>query len=513
MSEPPSGTVTFLFTDVEGSTRLWEERPEEMRAALAVHDELLVGAIEAQGGHAVKSTGDGVFAVFGNAHDGVGAAVAAQLALVEADWPEGVELRVRMGLHVGPATVQDGDYFGPDVNRAARLMSVAHGGQIVCSGAVGELVRDRVTLLDLGEHRLRDLQSAVHVLQIDAPGLGSAFPPLRSLDALPGNLPRQVTSFVGREAEIGSLADLVRDSSLVTLTGVGGVGKTRLALQVAAEVMTDFPDGAWLCEFAPVADPGAVWDTLGASLRVQAFPGRSIDECVLEYLAAKRLLLVLDNCEHLLDAIARQVDAINQRCERVSVLVTGREGLALRGERIVAVPSLGVPAVDTDIDVLRTADAVRLFSDRANAARSDFVLSDRDAAAVGVLCRRLDGIPLAIELAAARVRSLSAGDLVARLDQRFKLLTGGSRAALERHQTLRSTIDWSYDLLASTERHALDRLSVFAGSCDLAAAEAVLAGDDLDVLDVVDVLGHLVDKSLVVADNDTDGRVRYRLLE
>ena len=299
----------------------------------------------------------------------------------------------------------------------------------------------------------------------------------------------------------------------MTLTGVGGVGKTRLALQVAAEVVTDFPNGAWLCEFAPVADPDAVWETLAASLRVQAFPGRSLEESVLEYLAAKRLLLVLDNCEHLLDAIARQVTAITQRCARVSVLATSREGLALAGERIVAVPSLGVPAEDSDVDALMGADAVQLFSDRARAAKNEFALTDRNASAVGVLCRRLDGIPLAIELAAARVRSLSPEDLVARLDQRFKLLTRGSRAALERHQTLRSTIDWSYDLLEPTERHALDRLSVFAGGCDLAAAEAVLAGDDLDELDVVDVLGQLVDKSLVVADDNGDGGVRYRLFE
>ncbi len=299
----------------------------------------------------------------------------------------------------------------------------------------------------------------------------------------------------------------------MTLTGVGGVGKTRLALQVAAEVVTDFPNGAWLCEFAPVADPDAVWETLAAVVRVQAFPGRSLEETVLEYLAAKRLLLVLDNCEHLLDAIARQVTAITQRCARVSVLATSREGLALAGERIVAVPSLGVPADDSDIDALMGADAVQLFSDRARAAKNDFVLTDRNASAVGVLCRRLDGIPLAIELAAARVRSLSPEDLVARLDQRFKLLTRGSRAALERHQTLRSTIDWSYDLLEPTERRALDRLSVFAGGCDLAAAEAVLAGDDLDELDVVDLLGQLVDKSLVVADNNADGGVRYRLFE
>jgi predicted ATPase len=403
--------------------------------------------------------------------------------------------------------------YGPALNRAARLMATAHGGQIVCSAAVGELVRDQFRLSDLGEHRLRDLQSSVHLFQVGAPGLVSEFPPLRSLDTLPGNLPRQVTTFVGREAEVVTLADLMRESSLVTLTGVGGVGKTRLALQVAAEVVVDFGDGAWLCEFASVTDPGAVWETLAACLRVQVFPGRSLEESVLEYLATKRLLLVFDNCEHLLDAVARQVDAITRRCARVSVLATSREGLALGGERIVAVPSLGVPAGDAGVEALMAADAVQLFSDRASAARNDFVLSDRNAGAVGVLCRRLDGIPLAIELAAARVRSLSPEDLVARLDQRFKLLTRGSRAALERHQTLRSAIDWSYDLLEPRERQALDRLSVFAGGCDLAAAEAVLSGDGHDVLDVVDVLGQLVDKSLVVADNSDDRGVRYRLLE
>ena len=277
--------------------------------------------------------------------------------------------------------------------------------------------------------------------------------------------------------------------------------------------MASFRDGAWLCEFASVTDPGAVWETLAASLRVQPFPGRSLEESVLEYLAAKRLLLVLDNCEHLLDAVAHQVDAITRRCARVSVLATSREGLALGGERMVAVPSLGVPTGDGTDDEFLRAESVRLFGDRASAARSDFELTGRNASAVGVLCRRLDGIPLAIELAAARVRSMSPEDLVARLDQRFKLLTRGSRAALERHQTLRSTIDWSYDLLDPVERQALDRLSVFAGGCDLAAAEAVLAGDDLDVFDVDDVLGQLVDKSLVVADNDDSGGVRYRLLE
>jgi predicted ATPase/class 3 adenylate cyclase len=512
MVELPTGTVTFLFTDLESSSRLWEQHPEAMQTALARHDELLAEAVEAHGGSVVKSTGDGLHAVFATADAAVAAALGGQRALAAESWGPTGELRVRMGLHTGAAEQRGGDYFGPVLNRAARLMAVAHPGQVLCSQTTADLVRDVLSdsagLIDLGEHRLRDLSLPEHVWQVGA----GEFPPLRSLDTLPGNLPRQVTTFVGREKEIASLADLVRVTSLVTLTGVGGVGKTRLALQVAAEAVADFPNGAWLCEFAPVADPGAVWETLAMSLRVQAFPGRSLEESVLEYLAAKRLLLVLDNCEHLLDAIAGQVDAISQRCGRVSVLATSREGLALAGERIVAVPSLGVPADDSDINALMGADSVRLFSDRARAAKNDFALSDRNASAVGVLCRRLDGIPLAIELAAARVRSLSPEDLVARLDQRFKLLTRGSRAALERHQTLRSTIDWSYDLLEPTERRVLDRLSVFAGGCDLAAAEAVLAGDDLDVVDVVDVLGQLVDKSLVVAD-DNDGGVRYRLFE
>ncbi len=518
MASLPTGTVTFLFTDLEGSTRRWEEHREEMPDALVRHDVIVREAIESHGGVVFSEMGDGMAAVFASPGAAIEGAVAAQLGLADHDWGVIGPLRARMGLHAGEGELRpDGHYVNQPLNRCARLMAIAHGGQVVASETVESLLRtalpEEVTLVDVGEHRLRDLTDTLQVFQVVHPQLAREFPPLRSLSALPGNLPRQVTSFVGREAEIESLVDLVRTSSLVTLTGVGGVGKTRLSLQVAAEVVTAFPDGAWQCEFAPITDPGAVWDALAASLRVQPHPGRNLDELVLDYLAAKRLLLVVDNAEHLLDAVARQADAILRRCEQVVVLVTSREGLGLPGERIVAVRSLGVPADDDDGDALANAEAVRLFSDRASAAKHDFVLDERNATAVGVLCRRLDGIPLALELAAARVRSLSPEDLVARLDQRFKLLTGGSRAALERHQTLRSTIDWSYDLLEPTEQQALDRLSVFAGGCDLRAAEAVLAGDDLDVLDVVDALAHLVDKSLVIADSGDDGSVRYRLLE
>ena len=431
-----------------------------MTHAMPRHDELLRDAVKSQGGFIVKNAGDGFHAVFATAHDAVTAAVAAQRSLLADDWNIAQTVRVRMGIHTGEAEVRDGDYSGGAVNRAERLMSVAHGGQIVVSAATEEVLHDALPekygFIDLGEHRLRDLGRTERLFQVAHPDLEREFAPLRTLDAFArNNLPRQATTFVGREAEIASLSELVCRSSLVTLTGVGGVGKTRLALQIAAEIIDEFPDGAWLCEFAPVTDPEAVWETVAACLRVQPLPGRALDESVLDYLAAKRLLLVLDNCEHLLDAVARQVDAIEHRCPDVSVLATSREGLGLAGERIVAVPPLGVPAGDADVDEVRRAEAVRLFWDRASAAKRDFALTDRNVGAVGVLCRRLDGIPLAIELAAARVRSLSPEDLVSRLDQRFKLLTHGSRAALERHQTLRSTIDWSYDLLTPTERHAL----------------------------------------------------------
>jgi predicted ATPase/class 3 adenylate cyclase len=514
VSELPSGTVTFLFTDVEGSTRLWEDHPEAMQVALARHDEIVRGAVVAHAGQVVKTTGDGFHAVFASVEEALGAATDAQVALYAEAWglPDG--LRVRMGLHTCNVKVRDGDYYGAGVNRAARLMSVAHGGQVVVSAATAELARESVfELRDLGEYRLAGLARPERVSQLCPAGLVEDFPPLRSVDELPGNLPRQVTSFVGRDAELEMLADLVRTRPLVTLTGVGGVGKTRLALEVAAEAIRGFPEGAWLCELAPVTDRDALWGSLAATFRLLPPPGRNLDEVLVEYLAPKRLLLVLDNCEHLLDAVAAAVEVIKARCPQVSVLATSREGLAVPGEQLVAVPSLGVPAVDVDDELLGLVASVRLFCDRASSVKRDFDATGPNLAAVGVLCRRLDGIPLAIELAAARSTSLAPHDLVARLDQRFKLLARGSRASLERHQTLRNTIDWSYDLLDDHERAALQRLSVFAGGCDLAAAEAVLGDEELDPLDVVDVVGQLVDKSLVLADTDEDGQIRYRMLE
>jgi predicted ATPase len=327
-----------------------------------------------------------------------------------------------------------------------------------------------------------------------------------------GNLPRQLTSFVGREREVAQLTGLLHEHSLITLTGVGGVGKTRLALQVAADAVAEFPDGAWLCELAPLTDPSAVWSAVAAALKVTPTPGRALDELLLEYLAPKHLLLVLDNCEHLLVSVAEVVRAIGQRCARVAVLATSREGLALAGEHVIAVPSLGIPETGATEEEIEAAEAGRLFCDRAHDADRNFVLNEHNATAVAELCRRLDGIPLALELAAARVRSLTPDELVTRLDQRFKLLTRGSRASLERHQTLRTTIDWSYNLLSDEERAAFNRLSAFAGGCDLAAAEAVLGDGDLDAEDAGRLLGQLVDKSLLLVDHQARS-TRYRLPE
>ncbi|MEX1007414.1 MAG: adenylate/guanylate cyclase domain-containing protein [Acidimicrobiia bacterium] len=514
--ELPSGLVTFLFTDIEGSTRLWEEHPDGMRAALAHHDELIRGAVEAQRGYVVKTTGDGVHAAFPTADDGVRAAIVAQRALAGQEWGETGELRVRMGLHTGAAEVRDGDYYGSSLNRAARLMGVAHGGQIVCSHATADLARDSLTegvvLTDLGDHRLRDLSRPERVFQIHAPDLAGSFAPLRSVDSFPGNLPLQVSSFIGREQEIAQIVAALHEARVVTLTGVGGVGKTRLALQVAAEVLPRFREGAWLVELAPVRDPDGVVDAFAIVFGVTPRAGQRLTDALVEFLATKQLLLVVDNCEHLLDPVADLVDEIGRSCPAVVVLATSREGLALVGERILAVPSLGAPPSGAELEAIVASDAVQLFVDRARGADAAFAVGRDNAEAVVRVCRRLDGVPLAIELAAARVSAMNPMELAAALDRRFEVLAGGRRGALKRQQTLRATIDWSYDLLDEPQQRLLARLAVFTGSCTREAAEAVCAGEPIDTRAAFELLAGLVDRSLVVADRgglDT----RYRLLE
>jgi predicted ATPase/class 3 adenylate cyclase len=516
MSELPTGTVTFLFTDLEGSTRLWEEHPEAMKAALARHDEILRHAVEKHDGSIVKTTGDGLHATFGTAHDAALAAVDAQRALDDEQWTLPEPLRVRMGIHTGEADLRDGDYFGPAVNRAARVSAAAHGGQILVSHATEELVRDTLehnaVLQDLGEHRLRDLARPERLYQLSAPDTPQQFPPVRSLDAYPGNLPSQLTSFVGRERELASLATALDQNRLVTLTGVGGVGKTRLATQLAAEVLPQFGDGAWLCELAAADDDDALVQVVAATLGVRPRPGLDLDESIAEFLRVKQLLVVLDNCEHLLVESARLAELILHDCPSVRIVATSREGLAVEGEHVVPLRSLGLPpkrATDAELET----EAIRLFADRAASARDGFVLDQTNLPAVAEICRRLDGMPLAIELAAARVVAMSPSDIAARLDERFRLLTGGRRTAVERHQTLRATVDWSYSMLDEREQTVFQRLGVFVGGFDAGAAEQVVTGDGIEPWDVVDALVDLVAKSMVVAEPQPDGSTRYQLLE
>jgi predicted ATPase/class 3 adenylate cyclase len=517
MAEFPTGTVTFLFTDLVASSRLWEEYPEAMQVALARHDAILRDAVAGQGGQVVKSTGDGVHAAFGRAEDAVAAAVEAQRALDAERWAETGPLRVRMGLHTGTAETRQGDYFGPALNRAARLTALAHGGQALVSHATEAVVHDAlaggVELEDLGEHRLRDLSRPERVFQLVHADLPREFPPLRSLDALPSNLPFQVTTFVGREEELREVSEVLGEARVVTLTGVGGVGKTRLAVQTAAELLPRFADGAWLCELGPLSDPGAVPAVVATVLSIQPQPGKTLIESIVVALRHREMLILLDNCEHLIDPAAQLVDEIVRSCPGVRVLATSREGLGMSGERLLLVRSLGLPGEHAGVEELAHSDAARLFVDRTAATRRGFAVDEANAAAVTQICRRLDGIPLAIELAAARTRVMSPGEIAGRLDERFRLLTGGSRTAVERHQTLRAAVDWSYGLLKPEERVLLDRLGVFAGGFTLDAAETVGVDDEGWGGDVLDHLAQLVDKSLVVAEEDADGGTRYRLLE
>jgi predicted ATPase/class 3 adenylate cyclase len=508
-------TITFMFTDIEGSTHLWERHPAAMQLALARHDHLLRQAVEAHQGRIVKSTGDGLHAAFNTALSASTAALAAQQALWAEPWPEldRQGLRVRMALHTGEAEARAGDYFGSAVNRAARLLAIGHGGQVLLSAATTELVRDQLpagaSLLDLGQHRLKDLVQPEHVFQLIGPGLPASFSALRSLDSLPGNLPVQLTSFVGREREMAEVQRLLAKSRLLTLTGPGGTGKTRLALQAAAEATESFSHGVWLAELAALSDPALLPQTVASVLGVREQPGRALLDTLQDYLRPKRLLLLLDNCEHLMAASAQLASRLLPACPQLKLLTTSREALSVAGEVTFQVPSLSLPeALDATPEVLAQSEAGRLFVERAQAVRPGFTLTHANAGAVTQICRRLDGIPLALELAAARVKLLTPEQIAARLDDRFRLLTGGSRSALPRQQTLQALIDWSCDLLSEPERAAWRQLSVFAGGFTLQAAEAVIG------VEALDWLAPLVDKSLVKTEEHGEtGEMRYRLLE
>jgi predicted ATPase/class 3 adenylate cyclase len=522
VSEPaliPSGTVTLLFTDIQGSTRLWEAEPEPMTTALRRHDQILRSAIEGASGYVFKTVGDAFCAAFWTPQSAITATLGAQRALAAEDWPTSRPILVRMGLHTGACEERDGDYFGPVVNRAARLEAAAHGGQVLVSGTTAELLadslQDDVKLRYLGSHRLKDLGRPEQVYQLEAEYLPASFPPLASLDNpdLPNNLPTLVSAFVGRERELADVRQLVTSARMVTLTGAGGSGKTRLALQASAELIEKVPDGVWLADLAPVTEADQITRVVAAALGVDHSYPPGVTGPLIKALRDQDALILVDNCEHLIDSAAKFCDEVIRHCPRVRFLATSREPLGIDGERVYRVPSLSLPDADAeDVEDLAHSDAVLLFAERARATQPDFVLGTESAQLVATICRRLDGIPLALELAAARLTSMSLSQVAARLDQRFRLLTGGSRNAMPRQQTLQATVDWSFGLLTAAERGTLTRLSVFAGAFDLEAAEAVCVSDTVDALDVLDLLGSLVDKSLVVAEHSAQA-VRYRLLE
>jgi predicted ATPase/class 3 adenylate cyclase len=519
MSGMPSGTVTFLLTDIERSTSILQRLGDSGYAqVLAEHRELLAAACRQEGGQEIDLHGDAVFVAFQRVGNAVAAAIAAQRALLGHPWPEGAMPRVRMGLHTGEPRMVAGAYVGLDVHRAARICAAGHGGQILASLTTSALIEGILPaglgLRDLGTHRLKDLQQPERIFQILHPDLPDEFPPLRSLDVFPNNLPRQLTTFIGREGEIVEVKRLLSTRSIVTLTGSGGCGKTRLALEVAAELIDAYAGGVWLVELAALTEADLVLQAVASALGLREFRGRARLATLLDYLRVKKLLLVLDNCEHLVTACAELAEVFLRSCPGLGILATSREPLGVPGETIWRVPSLSLPEREKvpSMEQLMQYEAIRLFVERVTAAQPAFTLNPENAAAVVGVCRRLDGIPLAIELAAARTRALSVGQIAARLDESFSLLTGGARTALPRQQTLRGTLDWSYDLLSRDERVLLRRLSVFAGGWTLEAAEAVCSYDGIEAQDVLDLLTQLVFKSLVVMDPQ-EGHVRYRLLE
>jgi predicted ATPase/class 3 adenylate cyclase len=514
----PSGTLTFLFTDIEGSTHLWDQYPRHMRVAMARHDELIESAVEQHAGWVVRPRGEGDsrFAVFPRATDALRAAIAIQRLFFAETW-QMPPLRVRIALHSGEADLRDGDYYGSTVNRCARLRSVAHGGQILMSQTTYLLVRDDlpagVGLRDLGEFNLKDLERPEHIFQPIIADLPADFPPLSTPDHIHNNLPLALTSFIGRQREIEELEHLLWQSRLLTIAGPGGAGKTRLAIRLAQNVQGSFADGVWFIDLAPLSNCVLLSQYVMGILGIREEAGYSTDQSLLNNLRSKTALLILDNCEHLLPEVAQMAEKMLSRASGLRVIATSREKLGVAGEIVWRIPPLSSPDLDTAIPVeeLMQYEAVKLFSDRAAAARPDFVITGENAEAVAKICARLDGIPLAIELAAARVRVLSVEEILARLADRFHLLVG-ARTALPRQQTLRALIDWSYDLLTGKERLLLRRLSVFAGGWTLEAAEQVCSGQEMEAWEVLDLLTGLIDKSFVIG-RTQNGHERYRFLE
>ena len=510
-SNLPTGTVTFLFTDIENSTPLWEKHPEAMKSALAKHDSLVRSISLLHNGRIIKTTGDGFHVVFATATDAVQVAIHAQQAIQKESWDD-VAIKVRMGIHTGEAELRDGDYFGGTLNLAARIMSIGHGGQILISETTLQIAQehlsDHLSVTDLGEHRLKGLSKIERIFQISTPDLQQEFPALKSLTHISNNLPTQLTSFIGRERELEEAQSKLENARLLTLIGPGGTGKTRLSIQLGAQLLSSFKDGVWWVEFAPISDPSLVMQTIASVYDIGEVPGVPLKMLVHDFVREKHLLLILDNCEHLVDASARVVDEILHVAPKVKIIVSSREALGINGETVYRVPSLSLPNQDevTKEAALRF-ESVMLFVERASAANPKFHLTDENASSVAQICSRLDGIPLAIELAASRITVFSPEQIAKRLDDRFKLLTGGSRTALPRQQTLRALIDWSYELLSDGEQALLRRLSVFAGGWTFETAETICNN-----VDVFEHLPKLVNKSLVTM-NDEGDESRYFLVE
>ena len=523
MTELPSGTVTFLLTDIEGSTRLWESDPEAMQAALARHDAVLAAAIGQHGGVVVKARGEGdsFFAVFARASDAAGAAITIQEALRAETWPANAPIRARIALHTGEVELREGDYYGAAVNRCARLRAAGHGGQVLLSQSTYDLIRDvppsGAELVSLGECRLRDLIRPEQVFQLSTRALPAEFPPLRTLDARPNNLPVQRSLLIGREQELADLQQLIlrADVGLVTLTGPGGTGKTRLSLQVAADLLDHFADGAFFVNLAPISDASLVASTIAQALGIQTGT-RPAAEGIKDYVGGRQLLLVLDNFEQILPA-APLVAELLGGSSGLKIMVTSRAALRVRGEYEFPVPALALPNPRRlpSPGALSQFTAVALFIERATAIRPDFAVTNENAPAVAEICARLDGLPLAIELAAARIRLLAPQAMLTRLDRRLPLLTGGARDLPTRQQTLRSTIAWSYDLLDDdAERALFRRMGVFVGGCTIEATEAVCAAvGDGESLSALDGIESLVSKSLLRQEDGPDGEPRFQMME
>lgn len=510
--------LTFLFSDLENSTPLWEQFPNEMQPAAARHDALMRGVIEQHRGWVVKTTGDGFHAAFESPAEGVAAALAGQQAISAEPWPNATgPLKVRMGLHTGESQEREGDYYGSNVNLAARIMGLGHGGQILLSEATATLIKSRppqgCTLSDLGEHRLKGIAVPSRIFQLCHPDLVATFPPLKSLAAFKHNLHRQVSSFIGREKELADVKRLLKDTHLLTLLGPGGTGKTRLMLQAAEEIIEDYPDGVWLVELAPLTDPQLIPERVAAALTVQQQPGRELFDTLADFLRRKELLLLLDNVEHLVRESAMFAERLLEQCPKLKILVTGREALFIDGETTLQIPSLSLPRETQTREEIAKSEGVQLFLERARGIRPDFVLTEQNAAPIAEIVRRLDGIPLALELAAARLRMLTAEQIAARLNDRFRLLTSGRRTALPRQQTLQALIDWSWNLLDEQERVLLCRLSVFSSGWALEAAQAVAGFDPLDEFAVFDALEQLINKSLVAVQHPDGREARYGMLE